>query len=264
MDNNRTMPKELWDLLAPYTAKPNDTGCSAAAVYCYQNDAETLYLKIQDTDEEVRLTHDILRWTAGKLPVPAVRFYQEDQGVSYLLMTAARGHMSFMDAEGEMFSEPEKAVSALCEGLLALQAVEIRDCPFDNRLGVKLEKARRRVEQGLVDVADFEEDSPFSTAEALYAYLVNHQPKEEMCFTHGDYCLPNIFMEGDRFTGLIDMGRAGIADKWQDIALCVRSLGYNLRGIGDKDYYVNLLFEKLGLVPDEEKLRYYILLDDLF
>jgi kanamycin kinase/aminoglycoside 3'-phosphotransferase-3 len=60
----------------------------------------------------------------------------------------------------------------------------------------------------------------------------------------------------------------GIADKYQDIALCCRSLKKNLAGayggsvrgeIDDK-----LLFDNLGIAPDYEKIRYYILLDELF
>ena len=264
MNNNRTLPRELQEVLAPYTPLQNEIGRSTAAVFRYQNAEETLYLKIQKTGDEIQAEHAILCWAAGRIPVPAVRFYQEFQGVAYLLMTAVKGHMSFLNEEGGISSRPENAVSALSEGLLALQKVNIRDCPFDGRLSIKLEKARRRVEQGLVDVEDFEESSPFSTAEALYEYLSNNKPREELCFTHGDYCLPNIFMEGNRLTGFIDMGRAGIADKWQDIALCVRSLRYNLQRAGEKNYYANLLFDKLCIEPDEDKIRYYILLDDLF
>lgn len=264
MKIDQTLPQELQEILASYTPLQNEIGCSAATVYCYQKPGDTLYLKIQKTNDEIQAEHVVLSWAAGRLPVPAVRFYQEFQGYSYLLTTAVRGYMSFMDERGRMFSKPENAVSALSKGLLALQAVDIRDSPFDKRLSTKLEQARRRVEQGLVETEDFEENNPFSTAEDLYEYLFSNKPDEDLCFTHGDYCLPNIFMEGDRLTGFIDMGRAGIADKWQDIALCVRSLGYNLRGIGDKDHYVSLLFDKLGIQPDEEKIRYYILLDDLF
>jgi len=67
-------------------------------------------------------------------------------------------------------------------------------------------------------------------------------------------------------TGFIDVDRGGVADKWQDIALCVRSLGYNLGEIAqaEKDKCICLLFSCLGLEPNWDKIKYYILLDELF
>ena len=67
--------------------------------------------------------------------------------------------------------------------------------------------------------------------------------------------------------GLCDM-RCGVADRYQDIALCYRSLLNNYSGAyGGKVYptfHPERLFEELGLAPDWEKVRYYILLDELF
>ena len=87
-----------------------------------------------------------------------------------------------------------------------------------------------------------------------------------MTFTHGDYCLPNVFIDGITVTGFIDVDRGGLADKWQDITLCVRSLGYNLREADqtEKDQYIRLLFSCLSVEPNWEKIDYYILLDELF
>ena len=41
----------------------------------------------------------------------------------------------------------------------------------------------------------------------------------------------------------------------------MRSLEYNT---GKNEGYVNLLFEELGMAPDWDKIRYYVLLDELF
>lgn len=82
-------------------------------------------------------------------------------------------------------------------------------------------------------------------------------PKEELVLSHGDSCLPNIIFQNGEISGLIDLGRAGIADKWCDIALCYQSLknNYNGRYSGcrydsfNEMYYFNIL----GIVPDWEK-----------
>lgn len=58
----------------------------------------------------------------------------------------------------------------------------------------------------------------------------------------------------------IDLGRSGRADKWYDIAFCVRSIREDI----GEEQYVELFFDLLGIKPDWEKIKYYILLDELF
>ena len=70
-------------------------------------------------------------------------------------------------------------------------------------------------------------------------------------------------------TGFLDWGNGGIADRWQDIALCVRSIKHNYteEGLYNENEFIQykkLLFDELGIISDEEKIRYYILLDELF
>lgn len=97
-------------------------------------------------------------------------------------------------------------------------------------------------------------------------------PEEDPVFSHGDYCLPNLFLKEGKVSGYMDLGRSGIADRYQDIALCYRSLKHNYSGrYGGKvytqlnpDFRPESLFEELGIEPDWEKIRYYILLDELF
>ena len=86
--------------------------------------------------------------------------------------------------------------------------------------------------------------------------------------SHGDFCLPNLFIGNGKITGFFDLGRSGIADAYQDIALCYCSLHHNLNGrYGGKlnpNADAAILFDALGIRPDWEKIRYYILLDELF
>jgi aminoglycoside phosphotransferase len=81
-----------------------------------------------------------------------------------------------------------------------------------------------------------------------------------LIFTHGDYCLPNIIIHEGKLNGFIDWGRAGIADKYQDIALVVRSI---IRNFGKK--YTNMFLDEYGLVQfDRARIEYYQLLDEFF
>ena len=123
-----------------------------------------------------------------------------------------------------------------------------------------------------MDIEDTEPDTfgegGFKDPEELLQWLMAHRPKEELVFSHGDFCLPNIFVSEGKLSGYLDLRRAGIADKWQDIALCYRSLVHNYDGkyakVRVKEADPELLFKRLGISPDWEKIRYYILLDELF
>ena len=70
----------------------------------------------------------------------------------------------------------------------------------------------------------------------------------------------NIFVKDGKVSGFIDLGRSGRADKWYDIAFCVRSIREDI----GEEQYVELFFDLLGIKPDWEKIKYYILLDELF
>lgn len=44
---------------------------------------------------------------------------------------------------------------------------------------------------------------------------------------HGDYCLPNVLVHEGRFSGLVDVGGAGLANPEDDLAAGVWTLQYN-------------------------------------
>ena len=108
----------------------------------------------------------------------------------------------------------------------------------------------------------------FENPEKLLQWLTENRPDEETVFSHGDYCLPNIIIKDDNVNGVIDLGRSGIADKYQDIALCYRSLQHNYNGKYGGGVYegfdAKILFDELNIVPDWSKIKFYILLDELF
>jgi len=44
---------------------------------------------------------------------------------------------------------------------------------------------------------------------------------------HGDYCLPNVLVQDGHLSGLLDVGRAGLGDRRDDLAAGVWTLHYN-------------------------------------
>ncbi len=234
------------------------TGMSAARVICF----EDMILKIEKACAESDRERAAMAWMWGRLPVPRILCAETADGVNYLLMSRVAGEM----ACGEIWlRRPEAMIGLLAEGLNRLWSTDTADCPLENGLESKLRAARARVESGVCDTENVQPDTygerGFENPAALLEWLTVNRPEETPVLTHGDYCLPNVFLKDGGVSGLIDLGRAGLADRWQDIALCYRSLKRNL---GRESALPMRLFAELGIEPDWEKIRYYILLDELF
>ena len=132
--------------------------------------------------------------------------------------------------------------------------------------------ARYNVEHDLVNMDNVEPDTfgenGFQSPAHLLDWLEHNKPEEDIVLSHGDYCLPNIFIKDGKISGFLDLGKTGCADRYQDIALCYRSLKHNYEGkYGDRTYErfdPDSLFDQLGIAPNWDKIRYYTLLDELF
>lgn len=255
------IPRGLTPYLTDFMVEKDTLGMSGSSVYGFTSGDSQLFLKVDTLHVEFFREIQMLQWLASRLPVPKVVTVLEEGHLTYLLLTRAHGTMA-----EHCLDEPAVLARGLAHGIQTLQAVDMTDCPFTNTLDVRLALAKQNIDNGEVDMDSWNEEplfgAPrFSSPLALYDYLVTNKPPEDLVFCHGDYCLPNVFLDGDRVSGFIDVGRAGIADTYQDIALAVRSLIHELE---DSEPYVNLFFKALNLEPDVEKLRYYILLDELF
>lgn len=252
-----TFPSIVQQHVKDMVLKKNTIGHSKASIFCFSNHGKELYLKIEKKNPEFEHEQKMMEWLKNKLPVPKIVVTCNCDGYDYLLMTKAVGKMACSE---QLLNDPRTLVMLLAEGIKKLQIVDISDCPFDCKLEYKLNIVRERIDNNQINMNDWEKSTLFDSPKELYKYLVENKPKEELVFSHGDYCLPNVFIDKGIVTGFIDLGRSGIADKWQDIALCVRSLEYNLKS----KKYTELLFQYLDLEPDYEKIKYYILLDELF
>lgn len=258
-------PQSIAERIAEQTPVSDTVGESDSVVLLYAD----CVLKTELTNENSNREYAALRWLKNRLPVPEVLDFAQAHGQNFLLMSKLYGTM----ASDRIADALEDTVKALADGLQKLWSIDISDCPLYSTLDIRLQQAKQNMENGLVDTDDFESETlganGFADVHALYAYLVQNQPTEDLVFTHGDYCLPNIFTENGKAVGFLDLGKAGIADRWQDIALCVRSLEHNICGLCKlpKEEFSRakaLLYAELGITEDTEKLKYYILLDELF
>jgi len=242
-------------------------GLSGAEVWRLERYGERLFLKVSpqsndpDPASSVRNEADKLRWMRNQsLPVPEVLDLFERDGFEWLLTRALEGRDAALSP-----LEPARMVRVLADALRMLHSAALENCPFDQRLNLKLEQARIRLEAGRVDPEDFDAENIGQDVQKLYKTLLERHPhREDLVFCHGDYCLPNVvLLESGALSGLVDVGRAGIADRYQDLALVTRSLEghHNPRFHG----LSGLLLEQYGVEQlEQDKLEYYRLLDEFF
>jgi aminoglycoside phosphotransferase len=254
------LPAELSKLINGYKWQRITLGLSQSQTYLLSGASSNLYIKIQSltATESLHREKERLVWLQGKLPVPEVVYDGQDDANEFLLMTEIEG-INASDKSYE--SMLPQLMQQLAIGLRTIHEIPFEGCPFDQSLDAKIVEARRRVEQQLVDEEDFDQQRVGRKAEDLAQELVHLKPEtEDLVFTHGDYCLPNIILKDGRVHGYIDWGRAGIADRYQDIALAIRSIGYNFGNA-----YVQAFLDAYGLTAvDEAKVHYYQLMDEFF
>lgn len=231
-------------------------GMSKAKVVKCTGENKELYLKIEKVSDETEREYGIYKWLQGKLPVPKVICRVIENGTSYMLIEKAEGIM----LENNLYRDnPHLLIKLAAEGINRLQSIDISECKFDSTIDYKLKKAKKRIDNGLhLEVDHNKYTEGIENTDEAYEYLVKNKPKETLVFSHGDYCFNNFFTDGKSITGYIDMGRGGIADRHQDVALCLREL------LDFPPEYTDRFLKNLKFKPDMNLIRYYILLDELF
>lgn len=257
------VPACLAPTVAGYRWARNRVGMAGAAVYRLHGKAGApdLYLKhgrkaiVGDLIDEMAK----LRWLSAHVPVPEVRHFVVTADASWLLMTALPGRTAHELLEAG--SDGRGAiVDALADFLRRLHAVSIEHCPFNAGREVRLALAQDRLAAGLVDVDDFDAERAGWTAERVWDHLVGLPPfPTDAVVTHGDFSLDNLLMADGRVTGCIDVGRAGLADRYQDLAILWNSLDEFGPVLQQR------LFARYGIdAPDAAKLAFHTVLDELF
>ena len=199
-----------------------------------------------------------LDWLTGRALVPRLAWSGWVDGRPAMLTEAVAGAPLHELAD----ADAEAGAIAAIHALAALHALPTQACPFDERLGIKLAEAERRVASGEVREDDLDADLAGRSLSDLSAELLARRPTgEDLVFTHGDASWPNFILRPDGAVAMIDLGRAGVADRYQDLALFVRSGARNfphlpVRALLEAHYPLAEL--------DEAKLDFYRLLDEFY
>ena len=196
-------------------------------------------------------------WAAPYVPVPKVVALEQLGDTTIVVTEALPGH----DATSAVWRDDLPGlVRALGRGLRRFhEAVGEEWCPFRFDLARALAHAEERVRRGDVRGAGFHEEHTHLTPAAALAELEATAPDDEdLVVCHGDFCPPNVLLQGGRVTGYVDLGELGAADRWWDVAVGAWSVSWNF----GKELEP-LFYESYGVTPDPGRIRFFRLLYDL-
>lgn len=247
----KSLPGPLADLAA-YTWHAVNLGRSRAGVYRLAAPMQpTLFLKHMEATQADELRDEAKRldWLQGKLPVPEVVYYLDDATGVYLVTGAVPGH-DLTEFNHETDALKRQMTVELAWGLRRIHTLDLTGCPFNHTPARQLAWLESQL-------AEHGGAAPSNELEAAYMRFKRLKAKrpeaDDLVFTHGDPCLPNMLVEGDRLSGFIDLGSSGVGDRYRDLALARWSLRYNF----GRDYDA-LFFDAYGLPePDMAKLAFH-------
>jgi kanamycin kinase len=228
------------------------------ATYRLELDGEVRFVKITPADWQPRLPDEAvrLRWAAEHLPVPTMIEYGSDGDQEWLMTAGLPG----VDASGHPWrtTDPARLATEFGAGLRRFHdTAPVWDCPFDAGALSGVDIASGRVAAGHIDVEAFTARHGMSPRNAV-RQLRDTAPVEDDVVCHGDYCLPNVLLTGDRITGYLDLPLLGVAGRWADLTVGAWSCGYHL-GPGFEESF----FTGYGIRRDETRLAWYGLLHAL-
>ncbi len=198
-----------------------------------------------------------MTWAVAYTPVPRVLGLDADGEGSWLVTAALPGHNAVSQ---RWLADPRAAVTAIGEGLRAMHdALPVSDCPFSYMAQRRIAAAQRAAAAGWLDTSDWAPEHLELSIEGAIAQVQNIPTADQLVVCHGDACAPNtLIADNGRWSGHVDLGDLGVADRWADLAVATWSTEWNY-GPG----WEELLLDAYGIEPDAGRTRYYRLLWEL-
>lgn len=198
-----------------------------------------------------------LRWAAAFTVVPRVLGQGSDHTGSWIVTAALPGESA---VSNRWRADPRRAVAAIGHGLRVLHdTLPIAGCPFSWSSENRLADARQRAAAGRLDPARWHDEHQDLTVPGALRRLAQAPPVDQFVVCHGDACAPNTLLTDDgAWSGHVDLGALGVADRWADLAVATWSTQWNY-GPGWDDH----LLAAYGIRPDTARMAYYRLLWDL-
>lgn len=257
MKFNYDLPCSVDDFIKNSELNEISIGCSDSQVIKIVKHDNTYFLKMAKIGM-LEKEFNALKWLDGKLPVPKIVLFDRNEDYEFLITESLHGEML---CSKKYQDNPEQGIKIIGEAFKKIYSVDITSCPFNVSNDYKLSLIYNYINNNLLKEENIKPEvlDKYGSIENIFKFLKENRFKEELCFSHGDTSLPNFFAQDDHFSGFIDLGECGIADKWFDLAICEKSI---IRNYGEK--YIDQFYKELGIIPDRDKINYYLLMMELY
>lgn len=151
----------------------------------------------------------------------------------------------------DILAQPERLADSLGEILYDLHHRDFSRCPVQDHTARYIRRARENYAAGRYDIALFPDNWGYATPEEAWAVVEGNAGNLKTdTLLHGDYCLPNIMLEGWKLSGFIDLGGAGVGDRHVDLFWGKWTLNFNLK----TDKYCNRFLDAYGRENFQEEM----------
>jgi len=198
-----------------------------------------------------------LEWAGQYVRVPVVLDVGSDSDGSWMMTLPLAGDNAVTP---RWVTDPTAATRAIGEGLRALHdALPVASCPFSWSAAERVADAEQRVGTGRIDPCEWHESHQPIDLSAALAIVRDIPDVDELVVCHGDSCAPNTLIDDSgHWSGHVDFGSMGVADRWADLAIATWSTEWNY-GPG----WEQTVLDAYGIDPDPRRTHFYRLLWDL-
>ncbi|MBQ8356593.1 MAG: aminoglycoside 3'-phosphotransferase [Clostridia bacterium] len=171
---------------------------------------------------------EMTRFFHGKgLGAEVLRYLPDEDGHDWLLTTRVPGEDC---THAQYLEEPERLCKLMGELLRGLHETDFTGCPVPDRMSAYLATVDRNYHSGIFHPSYLPEHLRGMTADDAKRLVDENRSRLRTdALLHGDYCLPNIMLNGWRFSGFIDLDGGGVGDRHIDLFWGAWSLTYNLK-----------------------------------
>ena len=205
-------------------ARIYDSSCSPEARVYLIDGRERMYLKVAESGSLKKEAVMTNYFNKKGLGARVLSYISGERDI--MLTTAVRGEdctcATYLD-------DPKRLCDTLAERLHMLHEVNADDCPYKDGMGEYILSAERNYKSNSYSKEHFPDSFGYRSGDEAYQVLTEGKAmlKNEVLI-HGDYCLPNVMLDGWRFSGFIDLGDSCVSDRHIDLFWGKWSVEFNL------------------------------------